>query len=211
MLVSDVMADVYNDVRQVLNTTTDSAIYIPWVNRIQHDVLHTSLFNYLIQGMETVSVTNGTALYTLGTPVRRITLVYDRTFDRILQDVDDVAMAPKQDAASSPNPQGTVSATMLTAETMTQWPLYYRRAGNTSLYLFPAPQKAAFNGTYEVHYEGYVTDVANTTDTLTVPNDGRDLMVAGVNTYAMSYLKLYDEAAKWQQMYEQMKNGVAQK
>jgi hypothetical protein len=211
MLVSDVMADVYNDVRQVLNTSTDASIYIPWVNRIQHDVLHTSLFNYLIQGIMTVSVVNGTSVYTMGTPVRRITMVYDRTFDRILQDVDDIAAAPKQDATSDPNPQGTVSSTMLTAETMTQWPLYYRRVGNTSLYIFPAPQKSAFNGTYEIHYEGYVPDVANTTDTLTVPNDGRDLMVAGVNSYAMQYLKLYDEAASWKANYEAMKNGIAQK
>lgn len=211
MLVSDVMAEVYNDVRQVLNTSTDASIYIPWVNRIQHDVLHTSLFNYLIQGVETVSVTNGTSTYTMGTPVRRITLVYDRTFDRVLQDIDDIAMAPKQDATGDPNPQGTVSSTMLTAETMTQWPLYYRRVGNNGLYLFPAPQKSSFNGTYEIHYEGYVTDVTNTTDTLTVPNDGRDLMVAGVNSYALSYLKLYEEAASWKATYEAMKNGIAQK
>jgi len=53
--------------------------------------------------------------------------------------------------------------------------------------------------------------VANTTDTLTVPNDGLDLMVAGVDMMACSYLKLYDEAAKWQTLYEAMKNGVAQK
>lgn len=211
MLVSDVMADVYNDIRQVLNTTTDSAIYIPWVNRIQKDVLHTSLFNYLIQAVQDISVTANTSEYTLATDVRRVTLVYDRTFDRVLQDMDDVGTAPKQDATNSPNPQGTVSSTMLTAETMTQWPLYYRRIGNTSLYLFPAAQKAAFAGTYEIHYEGYVPNIASTTDTLTVPDDGRDLMVAGVDMLACQYLKLYDEASKWQGLYEQMKNGISQK
>lgn len=208
MLVSDVMAGVYNDVRQVLNTTTDASIYIPWVNRIQHDVLHTSLFNYLLQAEETFTTTQDTFSYTLGTPVRRIILVYDRTFDRILQDLDDV-MAPKQDATTPPGP--SINTAMLSAETMTQWPVYYRRTGATGITLFPAPQKSAFGGTYEIHYETYVTDVANTTDTLTVPNDGVDLMVAGVNTYAMSYLKLYDEAAKWQSIYEAMKNGIAQK
>jgi len=211
MLVSDVMAGVYNDIRQVLNTTTDASIYIPWVNRIQLDVLHTSLFNYLIQNVEDISVVEGTTNYTLGSPVRRVTLVYDRTFDRVLQDIDKLAMAPKEDASAPTNPQGTVAGTMLSAETMTQWPLYYRRIGDNVVYIFPAPQKAAFNGTYEVHYEQPVAWVANTTDTLTVPNDGLDLMVAGVDMMACSYLKLYDEAAKWQTLYEAMKNGVAQK
>lgn len=211
MLVSDVMAAVYNDIRQVLNTTTDGAIYIPWVNRIQQDVLHTSLFNYLIQNVETISVVANTTNYTLTDPVRRVTLVYDRTFDRILQDVDQLGMAPKQDAAPPSNPQGTISGTMLTAETMTQWPLYYRRIGDGTLYIFPAPQKTAFNGTYEIHYEAPVAWVSESTDTLTVPDDGLDLMVAGVDMMACNYLKLYDEAAKWQSLYEQMKNGVAQK
>lgn len=208
MLVSDVMADVYNDVRQVLNTSTDAAIYIPWVNRIQHDVLHTSLFNYLVQATENFTAAQDTFSYTLTTPVRRVLLVYDRTFDRALQDFDDI-MAPKQDATSPAGP--AISGTMLSAETMTQWPLYYRRTGATGITLFPAPQKAAFGGTYEVHYETYAPDVAATTDALLVPNDGKDLMVAGVNTYAMSYLKLYDEVGKWQQTYEAMKNGIAQK
>lgn len=208
MLVSDVMSGVYNDVRQVLNTSTDASIYTPWINRVQHDVLHTSLFNYLLQAEETFTTTQDTFSYTLGTPVRRIILVYDRTFDRILQDLDDV-MAPKQDATTPVGP--SINTAMLSAETMTQWPVYYRRTGATGITLFPAPQKAAFGGTYEVHYETYVTDVANTTDTLTVPNDGIDIMVAGVNVYAMSYLKLYDEASAWKATYEAMKNGIAQK
>lgn len=208
MLVSDVISGVFNDIRQVLNTTTDAAIYIPWVNRVQHDVLHTSLFNYLIQQIETITVTTGTSQYTLGTPVRRITLVYDRTFDRIIQDFDAIA-APKQDASTPAGP--TVPGAMLSAETMTQWPLFYRRIQNDVITLFPEPQRAVFGGTYEIHYEGYVTDVANTTDTLTVPNDGIDIMVAGVNVYACQYLKLYDESAAWKATYEAMKNGIAAK
>lgn len=208
MLVSDIISGTYNDVRQVLNNTTDAAIYIPWVDRIQKDVLHTSLFNYLIQATENFNVTATTFTYTLSTPVRRILLVYDRTFDRMLQDFDDVA-APKADASAPTTP--TIAGSMLSAETMTQWPLYYRRTGATGITLFPAPQKSVFNGTYEVHYETYAPDVTATTDTLLVPGDGKDLMVAGVNAYALSYLKLYEEAAKWQATYDAMKNGIAQK
>lgn len=208
MLVSDVMNDVYNEVRQLLNTTTDANVYIPWVNRIQKDVLHTSLFNYLIQSEETFTATQDDYSYTISTPVRRIILVYDRTFDRILQDLDDI-LAPKQDATTPSGP--TINTSMLSAETMTQWPVYYRRTGATTITLFPAPQKAAFGGTYEVQYETYTQDIANTTDTLTVPSDARDVMVAGVSAAALNYLKLYDEASKWQSEYERMKNGIAAK
>lgn len=208
MLVSEVMADVQNDIRQVLNTSTDASIYIPWVNRVQLDVLHTSLFNYLIQSVESFNVTAGTSFYTLPTAVRRVVVIYDRTFDRIIQDFDDIA-APKQDATAPASP--AVAGSMLSAETMTQWPLYYRRTGATGITLFPAPQKAAFAGLYEVHYEAYVAWVTATTDTLLVPNDGKDVMVAGVNMHACTYLKLYDEAAKHQALYEALKNGIAQK
>jgi hypothetical protein len=208
MLVSDVMGDVYNDVRQLLNTTTDANIYIPWVNRVQKDVLHTSLFNYLTQATESFTTTQDTSVYTLSTPVRRIILVYDRTFDRIIQDLDDI-LAPKQDATSPAGP--SINGAMLSAETMTQWPVYYRRTGNTSITLYPAPQKNSYGGAYEITYEGLVPNVVNTTDTLTVPDDGRDVMVAGVNAMAMSYLKLYDESQKWSAEYERMKNGIAVK
>lgn len=208
MLVSEVIAGTFNDIRQVLNNSTDAAIYIPWVDRVQKDVLHTSLFNYLLQATENFTASQDTFSYTLTTPVRRVLLVYDRTFDRALQDFDDI-MAPKQDATAPSGP--TISGSMLSAETMTQWPLYYRRTGATGITLFPAPQKAAFGGTYEVHYETYSPDLVSVTDPLLVPNDGKDLMVAGVNVYALSYLKLYEEASAWKATYDAMKNGIAQK
>lgn len=208
MLASDIIASVYNDVRQVLNNTTDVSIYIPWVDRIQKDCLHTSLFNYLLQTTENFTATQDTFAYTLGTPVRRVILVYDRTFDRALQDFDDI-MAPKQDATAPNGP--TISGSMLSAETMTQWPLYYRRTGATGITLFPAPQKAAFGGSYEVHYETYAPDITSPSDALLIPNDGKDLVVAGVNVYALSYLKLYEEAQAWKATYDAMKNGIAQK
>lgn len=208
MQVSDIINDVYNEVRQLLNTTTDASIYIPWVNRIQKDALHTSLFNYLIEATETITTTQDTSLYTLTTPVRRVILVYDRTFDRILQDLDDV-MAPKQDATSPPGP--SINTSMLSAETMTQWPVYYRRTNNNTITLYPAPQKNVFGGTYEVTYETYTPDLAATTDTLLIPSDGKDLIVAGVSMLATNYLKLTDENARWAAEYDRMKNGIATK
>lgn len=205
MTVQQVIDSVANDIRQVLATSgADAAIYVPWVDRIQKDCLHTSLFNHLIQAVQTVTVTSGTSTYALGTPARRLVLVYDRTFDRILLDVDGLT-AGKGDAQDQA-PQ-SIPKPMLTATTMEQWPEYYRRIGASSLYLFPAPQKTAFGGTYEIHYETYAPDLAALTDTLLIPDDGMDLVTAGVNREACQYLKLYNEAQTWDAVYEAMKKG----
>lgn len=211
MVVQDIINDSTNDMRQVLNASTDAGILIPWVNRVQKDVLHTSLYNYLLQQMIPVSVVANTSMYTLTTganTIRRIILVYDRTFDRVLLPIDNIDFpAAKADAVA--NQQGSANPMpMLTATTMQQWPEYYRREGSNSLVLFPAPQKTVFNGTYEVHIEANAPDLANITDTLTIPNDAKDLVVAGVNAMACQYLHLDAETQFWTSIYEQMKKGT---
>lgn len=211
MQVQDIINDSTNDMRQVLSNTTDASVIIPWVNRIQKDVLHTSLYNYLLQQTVTISVVANTSLYTLstgGNTIRRILLVYDRTFDRVLLPIDNVDFpAAKADAVA--NQQGSQEPkALLTATTMLQWPEYYRREGTSNLILFPAPQKSVFNGTYEIHYEANAPDLANTTDNLLIPNDAKDLVVAGVNALACQYLHLDTETQFWTSIYEQMKKGA---
>lgn len=198
--------------RQVLsNTAPDANNIIPWVDRIHKDALHTSLFNYLLRGSTTLSVVQGTSQYTMtpsnGAVIRRVLSVYDRTFDRILLPYDTIGFpAAKGDA--SPAQASEIPKPMLDATTMDQWPEYYLREGVATLTLFPAPQKTAYNGTYEVHFEQQSSDLINLTDTLLIPNDGKDLVVAGVNMYASLYLKNATEAQGWQQQYEAMKRGL---
>lgn len=211
MTVQDIINSVSNDMRQVLsNTSPDTAILIPWVDRIHKDVLHTSLFNYFNHYMTTISVVDGTSAYTMsygGSPApRRLLSVYDRTFDRVLLPYESLGLPSVKADAETGEPEG-IPKPMLTAATMEQWPEYYKRLGNT-LILFPAPQKTAFNGTYEIYYEGEVATLVNTTDTLVVPNDGIDLVVAGVNSLAASYLKNPEDTTTWNQKYESMKAGA---
>jgi hypothetical protein len=97
---------------------------------------------------------------------------------------------------------------MITAATMEQWPEYYKREGTQGLILFPAPQKTAFNGTYEVHYEIQPADLTATTSTLIIPNDGIDMVVAGVNSYVAPFLHLDAEASFWSQQYAALKQGL---
>jgi hypothetical protein len=214
MVVQDVINAVSNDMRQVLsNASPDTAILTPWVDRTQKDVLHTSLFNFLLRDITTITTAQNTSLYPLvdtsnnPLPIRRITSVYDRTFDRVLLPYDNLAFpAPKSDQ-TTPGPMQMPDA-MLDAATMLQWPSYYLRQGQSNLHLFPAPQKAAFVGSYEVYYEMFAPDLALVTDTLLVPDDGIDLVVAGTNMLASQYLKNPEETANWTQVYQSMKAGA---
>lgn len=211
MLVQDIVNAVSIDMRQVLsNTAPDALNIIPWVDRIHKDALHTSLFNYLLRDTATINVVMGTSKYTVippGGTIRRILSVYDRTFDRILLPYDSIGFPTSLGDASAT--QGSqIPKPMLDATTMEQWPEYYLREGVSSLTLFPAPQKSSYNGTYEIHFERQTSDLLNLTDALLIPNDGKDLVVAGVNMYAALYLKNATEAQGWQQQYETMKKGL---
>lgn len=214
MQVQDVLNAVSSDMRQVLAPTSpDSAIMIPWVDRIHKDALHTSLYNYFTRFMVPIGVLAGTSTYSLGgvTPlIRRILSVYDRTFDRVLLPYDSLGLpAVKADATTGEPSQ--IPKPLLSASTMNQWPEFYQRlsaAINDTLVLFPAPQKAAFDGIYEVYYEGQVATLVNSTDMLLIPDDGLDLVVAGVNSLAAAYLKNPEDYQIYKAQYEAMKGGA---
>lgn len=212
MLVQDIINASSTDFRSVLSSSSpDSALFISWVDRIQKDALHTGIYNPLIQLVSNISVVSGTSSYAIpvtGGAIRRIQLVYDRTFDRVLMPIETIAFPTSKGDSTSPLQALQVPKEMVTATTMEQWPEYYKREGATGLILFPAPQKTAFNGTYEVHYEMQVTDLANTTDTLLIPSDGKDMVVAGVNSYVAQFLRLDTEAQYWGQQYEMLKRGT---
>jgi hypothetical protein len=213
MTAQDIVDAVSTDMRQVLSSSSpDSAIIVAWVDRIQKDVLHTSLFNSLLRTTTTFSAVQDTSSYTLppsgaALPIRRITAVYDRTFDRVLLPFDVLASPTPKSDQTPPEPL-QIPESMLSASTMLQWPSYYLREGQNTIHLFPAPQKAAFAGTYEVYYETFAPDVVATTDTLLIPGDGKDLVVAGVNMLASQYLKNPEETQIWTQAYQAMKSGA---
>ncbi|CAN5950539.1 unnamed protein product [Sphagnum jensenii] len=202
--------------RQVLSTAegSDQAILIPWVDRIHKDALHTSLFSYYNRFIFTINVVAGTASYAISTGsnpgVRRILSVYDRTFDRVLLPYESLGQ-PSNKSDAEPAQPAQVPNAMLSATTMEQWPEYYQRvfgAGAGNIVLYPAPQKTVFDGTYEVTYEGNVATLTTLTSALIIPDDGLDLVVAGVNGLAAAYLKNPEDSAFWKAQYQEMKQGA---
>lgn len=203
MTVQDIVTATCTDMRQLLSDQPpDASIIIPWVDRIQKDAIHSSLFGYLTRNVAIINTTQDVSSYQvpLGlNSMRRILSVYDRTFDR--------ALIPYVKLTEGLGLDKQVPEAMLSAETMVQWPVYYLREGQTTVFIFPAPQKPAFQGTLEVHYEAGVPSLVNLTDTLIIPDDGKDLIVAGVNSFTASYLKQAEESQRWAALYEQMKTA----
>ena len=212
MLVQDIINASSTDFRNVLaSTSPDSALFISWVDRIHKDALHTGIYNYLVQATSTISTVVGTASYSIpisSGAIRRILMVYDRTFDRVLLPIEELVYPTNIGDAGSPRQPLQIPKEMTTASTMEQWPEYYKREGATGLYIFPAPQKVAFQATFEVHYEIQVADLTTTGATLVLPNDGIDMVVAGVNSYVAQFLHLDNEAQFWAQQYEALKKGI---
>jgi hypothetical protein len=213
MQVQDVINASSTDFRSVLSSSApDSSLFISWVDRIHKDALHTGIYNPLLQLIASISVVTGTSSYAIpvtGGAIRRIQLVYDRTFDRILTPIESLIFPTSTEDAASPRQPLQIPKPMLSASTMEQWPEYYKREGASTLVIFPAPQKAAFNGTYEVHYEMQVPDLTTTTSTLLIPDDGMDQVVAGVNSYVAQFLHLDQESQFWAQQYDLLKKGMA--
>lgn len=216
MEAQDIINNSSTDFRQVLSSSSpDSSLFLSWVDRIQKDSLHTSLYNYLLSLTSTLAVVEGSSTYQLNVSegsIRRIQLVYDRTFDRIIMPLEGIAYPTNLSSQDSPKQALQIPYEMLNAETMSQYPKYYKLEQGTGvpyLLLFPAPQKSAFNGTYEVHYEMQAPDVTSLTQTLLLPDDAEDMVTAGVNVYVAQFLHLDQEAQYWQQQYEAYKKGTA--
>lgn len=211
--VQNIVDAVSTDVRQQLsNSGSDATLMIGWVDRIHKDCLHSSLYNHLNQAFTTQVLTAGVSSYGLSVSptIRRITMVYDRTFQRMLLPIESAtAPYPTSTSVAPPGalPPEQAPKFLTSAKTMGPWPEYYTMTNTSNLIIFPAPSTATWAGTLEIHYEQQVADLANLSDALTIPNDGKDIVVAGVNSLALFYLQKPEEAMVWQQSYERMKRG----
>lgn len=150
--------------------------------------------------------------YTLTpTNIRRILGVFDSTRQRILFPIEratsPVSQVEKQEPGAgqqgAPAQQfgqpGIVPMSLQSSQ-----PGYFRHIGTTQLNLYPTPQQTLG---INVSYEQQVVTLVNPTDVLVIPEDGRDMVVAGVNYLANMYLKRMDEAQIWASIYSALKKG----
>jgi hypothetical protein len=197
MTAQDVINGTSQDVRQVIQASgTGQALLLGYVDRVQKDALHAGVFEAFNRATTTLSTVATTGTYTLTpTNIRAIAFVYDRTTERVLLPIPDIV-------PMTPDPE-QMRAT-LRIVTSAALPDFYRFEAPTSISFFPTPLKVV---SLEVHYSQQVATVAAATDTLVVPDDGLDLMVAGTNMLAQAYLGRAEGVQFWAGLYQQLKGA----
>ena len=213
LTVSSIAQDVSYDIRQVLGVTgSDLTILTGYIDRIHKDCLHSSLYSYLNIGTQIVTTGSGTTTYTLTGNIRRILGVYDLTRERILFSIDRATSPISQVEKQEPQPgqQGGYNAKFTQSQSamslQTSQPEYFRLIGTNTLRLYPTPKQTL---QLSVAYEQQVVTLVNPGDVLVIPEDGRDMVVAGVNYLANMFVKRAEDASTWAQIYEKLKTGAS--
>ena len=216
MIVQDIVNAVSIDTRQVLTASgNDANVIMSWVDRVHKDVLHSTL--YVNQNLNTTSITTlvGINAYTLIPPtaIRRIVSIYDTTFNLSLTPSDADLDQPSPVQASATESQGRSLGTQSYQSPHQAYkfggtPEYFRFLAPNILLIRPAPPDTPWLSTLSITYEELVANLVNLTDTLIIPDDGKDVVVAGVNWMAMAYIGRQQEAMSWFQLYQQLKSGI---
>jgi hypothetical protein len=209
--VASISSDSSTDVRGVL-LPTDTKFAL-WIDRIHKDCMHSSVYSYLNIYTTQFFTAVGVNAYpgVLPANTRRVLGVFDRTRQRILFPIERATSPVSQVEKQETNP-GQVGSSMgqygqplvQPISLQSSQPGYFRHIGQQQINLYPDPQQVLTLG---VSYEQQVVTLVNPTDVLLVPEDGRDMVVAGVNYLANIYLKRMDEAQIWAQIFSALKKG----
>jgi|SRR5579862_6441538 len=213
LTVSSISADSSIDVRQVLLPTDTK--WALWIDRIHKDCMHSSVYSYLNIATTGFPTVPGQNAYILApTNIRRVLGVYDSSTQRILFPIEratsPVNQAEKQE--TNPGQQGSpareyANPAVSPMSLQNALPSYFRHIGPQQLNIYPAPAANSPVRQLNVSYEQQVVTLVNPTDLLLIPEDGRDMVVAGVNYLANIFLKRMDEAQIWAQIYSALKKG----
>lgn len=213
LTVNSIANDVSVDIRQVITTAGgDLQKLTGWIDRIHKDCVHSSVYSYLNLVVTSFpTVVNQSSYILAPTNIRRISGVFDSSRQRILFPIERATSPVSQVEKQEPNPgqQGAPPQTFgMPAQSpislQAGQPAYFRHIGGQTLTLYPTPQVVL---QLNVSYEQQVVTLVNPTDILLIPEDGRDMVVAGVNYLANMYLKRMDEAQIWAQIYSKLKLG----
>jgi len=214
LTVSSITADSNFDMRQVVGTGVGNpqTVYATLIDQVHKDCLHSSVYSYLNIATTSFVTAIGQGSYTLTpTNIRRILGVFDSSRQRILFPIEratsPVSQVEKQEPGAGQQgapPQQFGQPGIVPMSLQAGQPGYFRHIGAQQLNLYPTPQQSlAIN----VSYEQQVVTLVNPTDTLVIPEDGRDMVVAGVNYRVCMLLKRLDEAGIWAQVYSALKKG----
>lgn len=216
LLASDVISASVIDIRQTFRTADVNTFFLSWVDRVQKDILHTSpVWSPRLHTKGSFLSTSGVTSYPISsTDVRQIKQVFDAANRNQLIPYTELnytaATSIPDEREGQPN-----NRNIQAQQTSTMYPRFYNveiavdvdGVATTTIHIFPDPKTSAYAGTIQYFYSKYAPTVATVGDTLIIPEDGKDIMVAGVNMYAARFQLMPSEAALWRDIYEGMKKG----
>ena len=203
ILVSDVINGASQDVRRLLDSSvagsTDVATLIDYTNRIQLQLLREARWRFLISPVLQITTAIGTSDYWIG-PVGgnavgqvdtglnltnigtvKMGTVFDRTNFRRLSMTDEAPLGPSFSGNGRPQ-------------------LYRSDISAPSVFSIYPPSDNVY--TVQFRYFFQKPQLKSTTDALLIPDDYKDVVIAGVNFFANLYLRENKQDAQmWQQIY----------
>jgi hypothetical protein len=216
MFVSDIINGASQDVRRLLdsvnpNAASDIATLIDYTNRIQLQLMREYRWRFLISGTLTFATVATFQDYWIGplggNPVTAVDTklnlsnignvkpgtVFDRTSFHRLWNTDEAPLGPDFSNPASPT-------------SIDGRPRLYRNDASTPYILSIYPPA---DNVYSIEFRYFVSkpQLTQTTQALLIPDDYKDVVIAGVNYFANLYLRENKEDAQaWGMIY---KEGVA--
>lgn len=204
-----------------LTDATNLALFTGWVDRIHKDVLHTSIWAAQMLTSETfesapyVEGVSGSPYILAANNIRHVLTVHDIHNRRTIIPYHDLNFPA---ATSSPPERGGPPRTKWdqTQQTSATYPQYYifeacilAEDGSITqgIHLLPDPYDSAHAGTIRYFYTKMIHTLDAAADILLVPEDGKDIMVAGVSMLAWEYIGYRPKSEAWRVLYESMKKG----
>jgi hypothetical protein len=211
MTAQDVANDVSRDMRGLIDPVDNGPVMLSWIDRIQKEILHSSLYSAQNISVHQITTASNQSSYNLASDTRRIRTVYHRSFDQLLIPLEGIVSPAAEMERSSPaiGAPPSPDSRQVSWQTWGPLPLYYQRVWPNLLFIYPAPKVGAT--TIEVTYEKAVPNLTSLSNVLTLIDDARDVIVAGVNMLASMYLKRNDEATYWASVYQKLIGGSALK
>jgi len=205
-----------------LSNATLLSLFTGWVNQVQRDVLHTSIWKAQLTTSDTftsapyVAGVSGSPYVLTANNIRNILTVHDLKNRRTIIPYEDLNYPA---ATSSPPERSGPPRTKFdqTQQTSANYPQYYIfeaciQASDGSitqgLHLLPDPVNSDYAGTIRYFFTRMIDDVSAATDILVVPDDGFDIMVAGVAMHIWEFQHDHQLAALWKTVYDGMKKGL---
>ena len=195
--------------------TSAESLFVAWVNLIHQDVMHTSIWQKMVQTSEIfTSAPDGSPYILTANNLRHILSVHHLKNRRTLIPYHDMNFAA---ATSTPPERGGPPRTKFdqTQQSSSLFPQYYITEAccdtdgffTWAIHLLPDPQDTEHSGTIRYWYSKIIGEITSLGLNLNVPEDGRDIMVAGVAMKVSEYLKRPADFDRYRSMYEGMKKG----